>query len=183
MAGATVAAGTDENKEVISVDFEKSKIKGTPENIIVNDLKPKTEYNLSNGTKFKTNEYGHVEEISFTPDLENTGVRDSRQTAVGKLGKEKDVGGHIQACAFGGTCDSYNLFPQNSNFNNSAYKVYFENIVRKANKDGKTIGEVTVKFSRNDPKSLRPDALEVRYKIDGVSQKPVNFKNESGGGK
>ncbi len=183
VTGATMAVGTGENKEVISVDFEKSKIKGTPENIIVNDLKPKTEYNLSNGTNFKTNEYGHVEEISFTPDLENTGVRDSRQTAVGKLGKEKDVGGHIQACAFGGTCDSYNLFPQNSNFNNSAYKVYFENVIRKANKDGKTIGEVTVKFSRNDPKSLRPDALEVRYKIDGVSQKPVNFKNESGGGK
>ncbi len=56
--------------------------------------------------------------------MENTGVRDSRETAVGKLGKEKDVVGYIQASAFGGTCDSYNLFP--SNFNNSTYKVYFE---------------------------------------------------------
>jgi len=44
--------------------------------------------------------------------LENTGVRDRRETAVGKLGKEKDVGGYIQASAFGRTCDSYNLFSQ-----------------------------------------------------------------------
>ncbi|WP_170829076.1 hemagglutinin repeat-containing protein [Pseudomonas sp. 21C1] len=39
-------------------------------------------------------------------------------------GLESDVGGHVQACSQGGTCDGYNLFPQDSNFNNSAYKFF-----------------------------------------------------------
>ncbi len=65
------------------------------------------------GTTFKTNADGFVDEISFKPDFDNKGVRTAQQTQVGKLGKSDDVGGHIQACAMGGTCDRYNLFPQN----------------------------------------------------------------------
>ena len=42
--------------------------------------------------------------------------RTSQQTAIGYLGEIGDVGGHIQACRHGGTCDRYNLFPQNGNF-------------------------------------------------------------------
>ncbi|WP_420909533.1 DNA/RNA non-specific endonuclease [Acinetobacter nematophilus] len=177
-----MAVGTGENKEVISVDFEQSKIKGTPESVAVNNLKPNAKYELSNGTKFETNAHGYVEEISFTPDFSNPGKRDIRQTNLGKLGDEGDVGGHVQACVYGGTCDAYNLFPQNSNFNNSAYKVYFENIVRKAEKDGKTIGEATIRFSRNDPSSLRPDKVFVEFTIDGKKLDPVMFENKAGGG-
>ncbi|QIM65953.1 hypothetical protein A4G16_00440 [Mannheimia granulomatis] len=33
----------------------------------------------------------------------------------------------------------YNLFPQDANFNNSAYKIYFENIIAKAAKEGKAV--------------------------------------------
>ena len=182
VAGATVAVGTGENKEVISVDFEKSKIKGTPESVVVNNLKPNAKYELSNGTNFETNAHGYVEEISFTPDFKNPGKRDIRQTNLGKLGDEGDVGGHIQACVYGGTCDAYNLFPQNSNFNNSAYKVYFENIVRKAEKDSKSIGKATVMFTRNDPSSLRPDKVFVEFTIDGKKLDPVMFENKAGGG-
>ena len=79
-----------------------------------------TRVELTNGTTFKTNEAGYVEEITYQP-LNSPGVRDSRQTAVGREGIAGDVGGHIQACRHGGTCDRFNLFPQDSNFNNSAY--------------------------------------------------------------
>ena len=170
------------NKHTEIIDFEKSKQKGTPENQMVNNLKANRHYELSNGTKFKTNEYGHVEEISFKPDFDNKGVRDSRQTAVGKLGEERDVGGHIQGCAMGGTCDRYNLFPQDANFNNSAYKVYFENILKKADKEGKTIDNVTVKFTRDDLSSVRPDKLEVTFLINGKPTRET-FVNTAGGGK
>jgi filamentous hemagglutinin len=170
------------NKHTEIIDFEKSKQKGTPENQMVNNLKANRHYELSNGTKFKTNEYGHVEEISFKPDFVNKGVRDSRQTAVGKLGEESDVGGHIQGCAMGGTCDRYNLFPQDANFNNSAYKVYFENILKKADKEGKTIDNVTVKFTRDDLSSVRPDKLEVTFLINGKPTRET-FVNTAGGGK
>lgn len=163
------------------VDFAKSQIKGSEESKLVNDLKPDTDYTLSNGTKFSTNEHGYVTELSFKPDFDNKGTRDSRQTYVGTLGIEGDVGGHIQACAFGGTCDRYNLFPQNGNFNNSAYKS-FENAIRKAHNSNKTVENVTVKFIRQDPNNPRPDALEVSVTIDGKTI-IENFRNEHGGGK
>ncbi|WEV49318.1 hypothetical protein OZX61_02185 [Acinetobacter sp. ESL0695] len=82
---------------------------------------------------------------------------------------------------YGGTCDRYNLFPQNLNFNNSAYKVYFENVVRNANKDGTIIDNVTVKFTRNDPKSSRPDQIIVVYTI-GAERKTVEFENKAKAG-
>lgn len=83
-----------------------------------------------------------VEDITFTPTL-NKVPRDSRQTAVGKEGLSTDVGGHIQACSLGGTCDRYNLFPQDRNFNNSGYKK-FENQLRNALENGDDIGSVNV---------------------------------------
>ena len=175
---------TKTNKNVrnqIDIDFERSKIKGTPENDLVNNLKPNTDYSLSNGTKFSTNEHGYVDKISFKPDFDNPGKRDSRQTNVGKEGIDGDVGGHIQACIFGGTCDRYNLFPQNAKFNNSEYKKYFENVIRKAYKEGKEVGNVTIEFKRFKSNSPRPDELTVTFKIDGATM-IRNFKNEVGGG-
>ena len=173
---------TNENgRNQIDIDFERSKIKGTPENDLVNNLKPNTDYSLSNGTKFSTNEHGYVDKISFKPDFDNPGKRDSRQTNVGKEGIDGDVGGHIQACIFGGTCDRYNLFPQNAKFNNSEYKKYFENVIRKAYKEGKEVGNVTIEFKRFKSNSPRPDELTVTFKIDGATM-IRNFKNEVGGG-
>ena len=176
---ATKTNGNGRNQ--IDIDFERSKIKGTPENDLVNNLKPNTDYSLSNGTKFSTNEHGYVDKISFKPDFDNPGKRDNRQTDVGKEGIDGDVGGHIQACVFGGTCDRYNLFPQNGNFNNSAYKTYFENVIRKAHNEGKEVGNITVDFYRSNPSSPRPDALTVTYTINGEPFRQ-NFKNEAGGG-
>ena len=173
---------TNENgRNQIDIDFERSKIKGTPENDLVNNLKPNTDYSLSNGTKFSTNEHGYFDKISFKPDFDNPGKRDNRQTDVGKEGIDGDVGGHIQACVFGGTCDRYNLFPQNAKFNNSEYKKYFENVIRKTYKEGKEVGNVTVDFYRSNPSSPRPDALTVTYTINGEAKKAY-FKNIVGGG-
>ncbi|OUY05879.1 hemagglutinin repeat-containing protein [Acinetobacter populi] len=175
VTGGTIAAGSD-GKETITVDYEQSKNKGTSENQLVNDLKPSTNYELSNGTKFTTNEHGYVEEILFIPKLEKV-ERDSRQTAVGKLGNDGDVGGHIQACSLGGTCDSYNLFPQNANFNSSAYKRW-ENEIRSALQNGDKVGEVKVSFDRSNPANIRPDSLVVEYNINGVNLRKT-FDNES----
>jgi len=46
------------------------------------------EIQLSGGKSFKTNEYGQVEEVTFTPVAE-TMKRDSRGTAMGKEGLSK----------------------------------------------------------------------------------------------
>ncbi len=122
-----------DNKLTVKIDSSKA-AKGTAEYDILNSpaaRSPNTRYELDNGNSFKTNSAGQVEELSFTPS--NVKVpRDSRQTAAGKEGRDTDVGGHAQACSQGGSCDGYNLFPQDSNFNNSAYKVFYENEIKRA---------------------------------------------------
>uniref|UniRef100_A6W0N7 Type VII secretion system protein EssD-like domain-containing protein n=1 Tax=Marinomonas sp. (strain MWYL1) TaxID=400668 RepID=A6W0N7_MARMS len=127
---------------------------------------------------FKTNSGGRVEEVTFTP-VDQKIPRDSRQTAVGNEGLSTDVGGHIQACSMGGTCDRFNLFPQDKNFNNSGYKK-FENEIRDALKNGDHVGPVTVKFQRTEPSTARPDALRVEYIINGKRFRK-EFKNQHGG--
>lgn len=101
------------------------------------------------------------------------------QTAAGKTGRETDVGGHAQACSQGGTCDGYDLFAQDQNFNSSAYKVFYEHKIKSAlNDPNKVVGPTTIKFNREDPRSLRPDTLDVTYTIDGKRQ-TVRFENEA----
>ncbi|HRH77946.1 MAG TPA: DNA/RNA non-specific endonuclease, partial [Cellvibrionaceae bacterium] len=165
---------------VVKIDSSKS-VKGSPEYEILNDptkRSPNTRYELDSGTSFTTNENGFVDEITFTPENKKI-PRDSRQTAAGKEGRATDVGGHIQACTQGGSCDGFNLFPQDANFNNSSYKVYYENVMKKALKNPDAeIGPTTVRFTRADPKSPRPDELELVYQINGKTTR-VKFLNEA----
>ena len=141
------------------------------------DIQPNASYRLSNGNSFTTNEAGRVESSTFQP-VSSTGTRDGRQTAVGKEGIEGDVGGHIQACSLGGTCDRFNLFPQNGNFNNCGYKKV-ENEIRGALDRGENVGPVKVEFIRTDPTSARPDRVVVTYTINGV-KKTKPFTNKAG---
>lgn len=153
--GVKNTLGGSETK-TISVDPTKA-VKGSPEFDELNNPRPNAQYELSNGTSFSTNGSGFVDNITFQPVLVKV-PRDSRQTAVGKEGLPTDVGGHIQACSLGGTCDRYNL--QDSNFKNSPYKC-FENELRVSLKGGKAIGPVSVQFQRSDAGSARPDSMVV----------------------
>lgn len=153
--------------------------RGTPEYDILNNPPPNTRIEVSNGNVYITNANGFVDEVSFQPRLLKE-PSDARQTAAGKEGLDTDVGGHIQACSLGGTCDRVNLFPQDANFNNSAYKK-FENNIRNALDEGSAVGPVKVKFVRNNPNSPRPDGVIVEFTIDGrTTTRP--FENEAGGG-
>ena len=167
-----------ENNIFVRVDNQYSTTKGTPEYEVLNNPPPNSQVELSNGTTFRTGEGGYVDEITYKP-LDSPNVRDSRQTAVGKEGIAGDVGGHIQACRHGGTCDRFNLFPQNSNFNNSAYKVW-ENKITDALKNGDDVGNVTVRFNRVDPYNSRPDSLTIEYEINSVPYE-IKFNNQPGG--
>ena len=169
--------GLPATSKVVKVDASNV-VKGTPEYDLLNNLKPDTRFELSNGTSFTTNASGFVEDITFTPSLTKV-PRDARQTAVGKEGLDTDVGGHVQACSLGGTCDRYNLFPQDKQFNNSNYKK-FENQLRDALEKGDSVGPVTVVFKRADVGSARPDSLTVRYSINGEAR-TRRFLNQNGG--
>ena len=173
---ALVKLNSDASKGVV-VDVSNVR-KGTPEYEALNNPKPNATTELSNGTTFKTGAGGYVDELTYRP-IDSSGIRDSRQTVVGKEGIAGDVGGHIQACRHGGTCDRFNLFPQNSNFNNSAYKQW-ENEITRSLQNGDNIGNVTVRLNRADPYNSRPDSIRIEYSING-EVKVRNFKNESGG--
>lgn len=163
---------------MVRVDVDMAKVtKGSPEYNILNAPPPNSHVKLSNGTEFKTNSNGYVDELIYSPSL-NQGVRDARQTAVGKEGLSTDVGGHVQACSLGGTCDRFNLFPQDANFNNSAYKRW-ENEIKGALNKGDNVGSVTVRFNRADPASTRPDNLIIDYSINGEKMRK-SFRNEAG---
>lgn len=164
--------------EPIQIDTSNA-VKGTPEYEALNNPAASTTYELDIGTRFRTNESGYVEEITYTP-IDQPGVRDSRQTAVGREGIAGDVGGHIQACRHGGTCDRFNLFPQNSNFNNSAYRTW-ENEITRALQRGDEVGPVTVRFERVDPSSARPDFVDIEFRINGEPGFH-RFPNKAGAG-
>ncbi|WP_405044730.1 hemagglutinin repeat-containing protein [Phyllobacterium sp. 1468] len=170
--------GKETPSKTIEVDASRA-TKGTPEYEALNNPPSNTRVEMNNGTKFTTNEGGYVDEITYQP-VDSSGVRDGRQTLVGKEGIAGDVGGHIQACRHGGTCDRLNLFPQNSNFNSGAYKRW-ENEITRALKNGDTVGSITVQFERSNPYNARPDALRIEYNINGVPE-TRRFVNRPRGG-
>ncbi|WP_295857394.1 hemagglutinin repeat-containing protein, partial [uncultured Xylophilus sp.] len=173
-----VADGAKGGVNLARVEVDVANVtKGTPEYNILNAPPPNSQVKLSNGTEFKTNPSGYVDEITYNPSL-TQGVRDSRQTAAGKEGLSTDVGGHVQACSLGGTCDRFNLFPQDGSFNNSAYKRW-ENEIKGALNNGDQVGPVTVRFSRTDPASPRPDSLIIDYLVNGVPKQRF-FENKAG---
>ena len=179
-SGAKTTGSAGAEVPVVRVNTGNA-VKGSPEFDVLNNPGARaanTRYELDNGNSFKTNSAGQVEELTFTPV--NTKVpRDARQTKAGKQGRDTDVGGHAQACSQGGTCDGYNLFPQDSNFNNSAYKVFYEKEIKRAlNDPAKTVGPTTIKFNRSVPDSPRPDTLSVTYTIDGKTRTRI-FENEA----
>lgn len=97
-------------------------------------------------------------------------------------GVADDVGGHIIGHRFVKDQGSVNLFPQNVQFNNSAYKK-LENEWADWVKEGKEV-KVEVQLSGGTPG--RPDKIDVFYKVvDPASGKTVykdsaNFTNQAG---
>ena len=80
-----------------------------------------------------------------------------------------------------GTCDRFNLFPQNAKFNNSAYRSWEHQILKALREEGRTMGRVTTRLFRNDQQSPRPDMLVIIYEMDGKF-KDVTFFNQEGAG-
>ena len=85
------AAAESGNIRTVLVDLDNAE-KGTPGYELLNNPPANTRIVLSNGNVYTTNGAGIVDEVLFKPVLES-GTRDSRQTAVGNLGLDTDVGG------------------------------------------------------------------------------------------
>jgi len=106
----------------------------------------------------------------------------AEQKAAAARGRPGDVGGHIVGHRFVGGQGKINLFPQEMQFNNSAFKT-MENEIADAIKSGK---EVNFSCELIPPGANRPEIVRVRYRIiDPATGKQVvyraaKFENQAG---
>lgn len=104
------------------------------------------------------------------------------QQAAADAGRADDVGGHIIGHRFVKDQGEVNLFPQNTQFNNSAYRK-MENEWADWIKSGKEV-DVEVTFSGGT--ATRPDRVNVRYDVidpqsgEVVFSRAKPFRNEAG---
>lgn len=111
--------------------------------------------------------------------------RSSAETAAqgtaAARGVTGDVGGHIIGHRFAKDQGIKNMFPQNANFNNSAYKTLENEWADWISKKGGSV-EVDIKFSGSPS---RPDKVEVRYRLldsngDPYRLSKAEFENKAG---
>jgi DNA/RNA non-specific endonuclease len=111
-----------------------------------------------------------------------TAAEQKAQGDVAALGRTDDVGGHIFGHRFVKDQGTKNLFPQNVQFNNSAYRT-MENEWAGWISQGK---EVKVEVGLSGGTATRPDRVNVRYEVidpatgDVVYARAKPFTNEAG---
>jgi hypothetical protein len=117
------------------------------------------------------------------PNAPRSAAEIKAQGKAADRGEPGDVGGHIFGHRFVLNQGDKNLFPQNGQFNSSAYKK-LENEWADVIKTGKKEVHVEIEFSGGT--AARPDKMEVFYKVvdpatgKTVSKKTVDFDNEAG---
>jgi hypothetical protein len=109
---------------------------------------------------------------SFT-GLERGSAETKAQKTAAALGEDGDAGGHMVGHRFLGDQGEVNLFPQEKNFNNSAYKT-MENELADWTKQGK---EVKLKVELDPPGADRPDLVRVKYSVTDPATNEVIYKN------
>ena len=135
--------------------------------------------------KWTNNPDGNLEEASGTLKVFFTKTKRSSaeikaQGLSGKNGLPGDQGGHIVAHRFVKDQGGKNLFPQNGNFNNSAFKTIENDYVRFIKKG------YTVKFKHKllkiNPKTGRPGSIKVEFTVTDANNNIIDefrdiFKN------
>jgi RHS repeat-associated protein len=161
---------------------------GSIENVKSGDTPPKPNSTIKaagptvvyrNGYKYTIDELGRTTRIEGK--LVSNPAQGRNPSAQLKAGGEyrlpTDEGGHYVGRRFDGPLDELNHFAQDMNLNRGAYKS-LENNWDRALKQGKTVDiDIQVKYPDN---SLRPDKLDIVYKIDDTLNR-MSFKNAPGG--
>ncbi|WP_256984963.1 DNA/RNA non-specific endonuclease, partial [Paenibacillus taichungensis] len=147
-------------------------------------LKPNVEYTSPDGYTYRTDSQGRIIDCEGTIVLGKGDRSEYAQRTVGK-GQGRlpdDDGGHLIGAQFKGPKDIDNLVPQNSQINRSG-GVWYEMETDWVNALKEVPPKkVTVKIEPiYSGKSMRPDAFEVVYEIEGKGIFEKIIKNQSGG--
>lgn len=120
--------------------------------------------------------YGQLE---YLPKEKRIRDNIAQKMAGGLFRKHTDQGGHLIGARFGGKSIDVNLFPQNQNFNQGAYKALENEWERQLKNGNKVFVDINVTSATN----AREDTVMVAYTVvkqDGSSYKDyVSFTNES----
>ncbi|MDN8593369.1 DNA/RNA non-specific endonuclease [Paenibacillus sp. 11B] len=147
-------------------------------------LKPNIEYTSPDGYTYRTDSQGRIIDCEGTIVLGKGDRSEYAQRTVGK-GQGRlpdDDGGHLIGAQFKGPKDIDNLVPQNSQINRSG-GIWYEMETDWVNALKEVPPKkVTVKIEPiYSGKSMRPDAFEVVYEIEGKGIIEKTIKNQSGG--
>ncbi|MCA3696759.1 DNA/RNA non-specific endonuclease [Aquidulcibacter sp.] len=129
-----------------------------------------------NGYTFTVDGLGRP--LSVSGYLKLTPAERDRQAQLAAGGPDRlsnDEGGHLIAARFGGPANSKNLFPQNQNFNRSAYKALENTWVAALNRGESVWVKIEPVYSTS--KTQRPDAIVVEYKIGQSNRALITFNN------
>jgi hypothetical protein len=116
----------------------------------------------------------HADLREIFDHAKRTGAEREAQAARGALGEADDVGGHIIGHRFIKAHGEKNIFPQNTQFNNSAYRT-MENEWADWIRSGHELS-VDVKLIGD---GVRPDRVEVFYKVVDPANGKTVFKNSA----
>ncbi len=175
IAGEVLSAGgAVESREVSTVFSTASKVISPPKEIVVVRT-----YGKNTGTWIEDAQGRTIRVDAQIRESSSGLVRSQDETAAQRVaaatGREGDVGGHILGHRFMADQGEINLFPQEGNFNNSAYRK-MENELADWTGKGK---EVHVTITLDPPGATRPDVVKVAYEvIDPATGKTVNFHAE-----
>ncbi len=135
------------------------------------------------GTNYRYNfdNLGRVENARADMTLgEGTRNGDLQRNAGGSDRRMSDDGGHIVGNRFNPPTEEFNLFAQDANFNRGAYRT-LEGQWASALAEGQTV-KVEWKFYYSGG-SVRPDRLDVTYRVGNNTTVTERFRNAPGGGR
>ena len=94
-------------------------------------------------------------------------LRHKEGTAIGKLGNDNDVGGHLIAAMFGGFGSGPNLIPQNVTLNSNTKQAYgqLETTWRQLLELGARV-HVDIRLQESSTNPNRPEGILARWRID-----------------
>ncbi|MBC1725041.1 ribonuclease YeeF family protein [Listeria seeligeri] len=182
MEGASGAATKlDDIPKIKEVPYGEHIIKGKGGR---KELAPHTRYVTEDGYKYTTDELGRVVDVEADSLVLKTAERnEGMQRAAGREDRlPDDDGGHLIGSQFNGPGDIDNLVAQNRQINRSGGEWYnMEQEWANALKETpprKVSVKIEPTYSGN---SLRPDAFEVTYQIEGIGEFEKIIKNQAGG--
>jgi hypothetical protein len=157
-----------------------------PEQCVSIVLRPNSDYYLPNSSAhYFTDHKGRLQRVEF--NLQGNSLRrgpKDNTTWVGKLGVDKDVGGHMIAKQFNGQNKFPNLVPMNATLNSYPYEGYsgggygrMEAIWAQALTHNRNVSNVsvTLNYSTND---FRPDSFRIKFTIRG-HEFTLTFENSA----